>query len=424
MTRSLWRLRSSLQAAATLAALSILATPPLVTAQSPATPATLVITNANLIDGSGGAPQRNVQVVVTNGRITYIGSGAATISGAADTIDAAGRWVLPGLIDAHTHISTRSAMQRALTSGVTTVRSASTSHYEDVGLRELVRTGVIAGPDMLAAGVFVTPNLGETATADPRLAPLARGVLTPAQLREVVRINVDRGVDVIKTRATERAGLEEQDPRKQVYSESQLRAVVEEGAARGVKVFVHAHGDEGAYAAVKAGAHSIEHGTYLSDSTLALMKSRGTYFVPTYATIVDLTEPGGDYDSPLLMVRGRHMLPRLRESVRRAHALGIPIMTGGDTDYGPVGTIRIAHEVAYFVELGMSPMDAIRSATAVGAQGLGIADRTGMLTVGREGDIIVVERNPLEDITALQDVLVVISNGTVALRRIPFALPR
>ena len=134
--------------------------------------------------------------------------------------------------------------------------------------------------------------------------------------------------------------------------------------------------------------------------------------------------PGGDYDSPLLMVRGRHMLPRLRESVRKAYALGIPIMTGGDTEYGPDGTIRIAHEVAYFVELGFTPMDAIRSATAVAAAGTrrGRSHRDAS-TVGREADLIIVERNPLEDITALQDVLVVVSNGTVALHRIPFALP-
>ncbi len=409
---------------ALLAALSLGTTASAQPARSASAAPTLVLTNANLIDGSGDVPRRNVTVVVANGQIAFIGADVAPVSGVSDTIDAAGRWVLPGLIDAHTHISTRSAMQRALTSGVTTVRSASTANYQDVGLRELVRAGVLAGPDMLAAGVFVTPNLGETASADPRLALLARGVNTPAELRELVRVNVERGADVIKTRATERAGLEEQDPRKQVYSEAQLRAVVEEATARGVKVLVHAHGDEGSYAAVKAGAHSIEHGTYLSDSTLALMKQRGTYFVPTYATVVDLTEPGGDYDSPLLMVRGRHMLPRLRESVKKAHALGIPIMTGGDTDYGPNGTIRIAHEVAYLVELGMTPMEAIRSATAVSAQGLGLAERTGTLAVGREADLILVERNPLDDITSLQDVLVVVSNGTVAIRRIPFALPR
>nr|MCU0634447.1 amidohydrolase family protein [Gemmatimonadaceae bacterium] len=221
-----------------------------------------------------------------------------------------------------------------------------------------------------------------------------------------------------------RAGLADQDPRKQVYDEAQLRVIVEAAAARNLKVLVHAHGDEGAYAAVTAGAHSIEHGTYLSDSTLALMKARGTFFVPTYATVVDLTQPGGDYDEPPLRVRGLHMLPRLGESVRRAHAMGVPLVAGGDTQYGPQSVTRIPHEVAYFVDLGLSPMDALRTATAVAARCLGLERRTGTLVPGLEADLIVVERNPLEDVRALQDVLVVVADGRVALNRIPFGLRR
>jgi len=155
-----------------------------------------------------------------------------------------------------------------------------------------------------------------------------------------------------------------------------------------------------------------------------LMKLKGTYLVPTYATVVDLTEPGGEYDTPLLALRGKHMLPRLRETVRMAYTLGVPVVTGGDTEYGPESVTRIAHEVSYFVDLGFTPMDAIRSATAIAAACLGIANRTGTVQVGYEADLLLVERNPLDDITALQDVLVVISNGTVALRRIPFQIAR
>jgi imidazolonepropionase-like amidohydrolase len=238
----------------------------------------------------------------------------------------------------------------------------------------------------------------------------------------VVRINLDRGVDVIKTRATERAGLPEQDPRKQVYDEVQLRAVVDEAATRRVPVLVHAHGDEGAYAATAAGASTIEHGTYLSDSTLALMKRRGTCFTPTYVTVVDLSMPGGDYDDPMLQVRGRHMLPRLEHTIRRATALGIPVITGVDTQYGPQSTSRVSQEVEAFTRFGMTPLAALQSATSVAAQCLGLAGRTGSLRVGLEADLIVVERNPLDDIRALQDVLVVVSDGRVALKRIPFGL--
>ena len=341
---------------------------------------------------------------------------------AADTIDLGGRWVVPGLIDAHTHIATTAAMQRALESGVTTVRSANTPHYEDVGLRALVRQGVIPGPEMLAAGVFVTPYLGETVLADPRLAPYTKAILTPAQLAAVVNINIDRGVDWIKTRATERAGLADQDPRKQVYSELQLKAIVDAARARGVGVQVHAHGDEGAYAAVKAGARTIEHGSYLSDSTLRLMKAMGTCLTPTYTTLVDLSEAGGDYDTALLRLRGQHMLPRAASAIRAAYALGVPIITGVDTEYGPQSLSRIPLEVMYLQQLGLTPMDALRSATAVAAECLGIAARVGTIRPGMEADLLVVERNPLEDARALQDAVIVIADGRVALKRIPFGI--
>jgi imidazolonepropionase-like amidohydrolase len=330
--------------------------------------------------------------------------------------------VVPGLIDAHTHIATMSAMKRALESGVTTVRSASTPHFEDVGLRALVRQGVIPGPEMLAAGVFVTPNLGETLLADPRLAAFANPVTTPQQLAALVNIDIDRGADWIKTRATERAGLADQDPRKQVYDESQLRAIIDAARARGVGVLVHAHGDEGAYAAVKAGARTIEHGTYVSDSTLRLMKERGTCFTPTYTTLVDLSQSGGDYDSAPLALRGAHMLPRAAEGIRRAHALGVPIITGVDTDYGPQSTSRISLEIMHLTEMGLPPMDALRSGTAVAAQCLGIEKRVGTLRAGMEADLVVFERNPLDDIRALQDAVIVIADGVVALKRIPFGV--
>jgi imidazolonepropionase-like amidohydrolase len=182
----------------------------------------------------------------------------------------------------------------------------------------------------------------------------------------------------------------------------------------------HAHGDEGAFAAVKAGVRSIEHGTFLSDSTLQLMKARGTFLVPTYITVVDLTEPGGDYDDPVLTMRGRFMLPVLADAVRRAHRLGVPIVAGADTNYGAESLSRISGEVAAFVTLGMTPLEALRTATTNAAALLGMASRIGRIEPGYEADLIVVEHNPLSDIRSLADVLVVISNGRVALNRLPF----
>lgn len=376
----------------------------------------LVIRHANVIDGVADTVLRDATVIVRGGRIERIVRGTVDVPADAQVIDVAGGYLLPGLIDAHAHIETLAGARRALESGVTTFRSASVSGYQDVALRELARSGAIDGPDVLAAGLFVTPDLGETVLADPRLAPLAGGVTTPEQLRLLVRINLDNGVDVIKTRGTARAGLPDTDPRQQVYTEAQLRVIVEEAATRGVPVLAHAHGDEGARAAVLAGVRSVEHGTYLSDSTLHLMKARGTFFVPTISVMAALLTA----DNTVLRLRGPHMVPRLTDGVRRAHALGIPIVTGSDNDYAPNRTERIAEEVGRLVDAGLTPMEAIRAATTVAARLLRIADRTGAVRVGLEADLIVVADDPLADVRTLQDVLVVVSNGRVALNRLPF----
>src|SRR5688500_9638951 len=385
--------------------------------QQPA-PSVVVLRHANLADGARGAIATNAALVIRDGQIAQIESARFAPPAGATVIDVGGRYVVPGLIDAHTHISTLANARRALESGVTTVRSASTNNYQDVALRDLVKQGAIPGPDVVAAGVFVTPELGETMLADARLGAFKDGVTNEAALRGVVRVNLDHRVNVIKTRGTERAGLPNTDPRKQTFTEQQLAWIVDEATKGGVAVMAHAHGDEGAYAAVKAGVRSIEHGTYLSDSTLTLMRQRGTFLVPTYITVVDLTQPGGDYDDPVLTMRGAHMLPRLGETVQRAHRMGVK--TGADTQYGPESLSRISGEVAKLVELGLTPVEALRSATTVAAELLGLGGKTGAIQTGLEADLIVVERNPLQDARALADVLVVISNGRVALNRLPF----
>ena len=415
-------------AARTLALLALAPAALAAQASGPSQPAAqpasvLVLSRAHVLDPVTGVRPGLAQVVVRGRTIERIDDAGAPVPNGAQVVDVGGRWVLPGMIDAHTHISSLASARRALESGVTTVRSASTPAYQDVALRDLVKAGAVAGPDVVAAGVFVTPELGETLLADARLAPLAKGVRTPEELRALVRVNLDHGVDVIKTRGTERAGLPNTDPRKQTYTEAQLRAVVEEAATKGVPVEVHAHGDEGARAAVLAGARSIEHGTYLTDSTLRLMKARGTWLVPTYSTVHDLTTPGGDYEDPVLELRGRHMLPRIGETVKRARALGVRVATGADTDYGPKSTTRIAHEVEAFVQLGYTPAEALRAATSDAAELLRVQDRTARVQPGKEADLIVVETNPLEDVRTLQDVLLVVSNGTVAMTRLPFGLP-
>jgi imidazolonepropionase-like amidohydrolase len=386
---------------------------------SAAPPEPLALVNASVIDVRTGRVTPGATVVLRDGRIESVGR---TAPAGVKTLDLRGRYLLPGLMDAHTHLASLETAKRALESGVTTVRSSGVSSFLDVGLRELVRQGAVAGPDVLATGYHVRPRLAEEAfLSEPGLADLMPGLRSPDDVRRVVRANLARGVDWIKVLATERAGLADTDPRKQALTEEELRAAVEEAGAKGIPVQAHAHGDEGARAAVRAGVRSIEHGTYLSEETLALMKEKGTFFVPTYTTVEDLQEAGGDYDVPALRNRGRHMLPRLRSAVQRAHRLGVKIVTGADTGYGPNSLTRISHEVAAFVDLGMTPLQALQAATIGAAELLRLDGKTGALEAGLEADLIAVEGNPLEDAAALQDVLLVVSNGRVGLDRLSFA---
>jgi imidazolonepropionase-like amidohydrolase len=378
----------------------------------------LALVHGNVLDVRTGGIAADATVVLRDGKIVSIGPGPAPAG--AEVMDLEGRYVLPGLFDAHTHLDDLDRARRALESGVTTARSASVGSYRDVVLGQMSKAGYIAGPDYLGAGVFVTPYIEDGVLADPELMRLPVPIQSEDDLRALVRINVENGARVIKTRGTERAGRPDTDPREQVYTEAQLRAVVEEATRLGVFVLCHAHGDEGARAAAAAGVRSIEHGTYLSDETLRLMKERGTYFVPTYTTMIDLLEPGGDYDDPVVKFRGLHMLPRIEDTFRRARALGIPIVTGADSSYGPESVSRVSTEIVNYVKLGMSPLDAIQSGTLRAAELFGLEKETGALEPGLEADLIVVDKNPLDDIRVIQDVLVVISNGRVALKRLRF----
>lgn len=375
--------------------------------------------NANLFDGINDRITENATVLVSDGNIESILTGNVRVPQGYEVIDVESNYLMPGMIDVHTHADTIERAQRALVSGVTTVRTASVSAFQDVALRELVKSGKLAGPEYIAAGIFITPDLGISALADPRLHQLYDGVDTDEELRLLVNINVDRGVDVIKTRGTQRAGLPDTDPRQQVYTERQLRIIVDEAAKHDVPVLVHAHGDEGARAAVLAGARSIEHGTYMTTETLQLMKERGTWFVPTHVTIVDLVEERFDY---VLRLRGRHMVPQLEKVMREAYEMGVRFATGADNYYEVESINRISMEIEAFARIGMSHFEALQAGTVNSAELLRIDDRTGHIAEGMEADMIVVPGNPLEDLQVLEDVLVVMSNGQLALKRIPFGV--
>lgn len=376
----------------------------------------ITFTHANVIDGLSKVPMLDVTVVVVKGRIQSITHDAAAQGSA---LDLKGHWLLPGFVDAHVHVADLAAARRALHSGATTIGEAGVNHFADVGMRELNHKGVVDVPDVIAAGYHVRTHPADDFFLDfPQDADLMAGVHGTAAVRRMVREMVSRGVNRIKVMATERAGLPDTDPRIRVFNDEELAAVVDEANKAGLWVVAHAHGDEGAAAAVRAGVHSIEHGTYLSDDTLRLMKEKGVYLDPTLTATVDMIEPEGEYDNPILQMRGRAMLPVAHEMVAKAWKMGVKIVGGTDTSYFDKNNRTMADEIVELAGAGIPPMDAIRAATSLSADELGIGNRTGSIRVGYEADLIVVDRNPLDDIRHIADILMVVNNGRIALDRL------
>ncbi|MEZ5044168.1 MAG: amidohydrolase family protein [Saprospiraceae bacterium] len=383
---------------------------------------TIIFTRANIVDGHLDKVLTNATLIVVDGKIKRITQEEVDLPGDAKVIDLAGKYLMPGLIDAHVHLRDLESAQRALYSGVTTARSMGVSHFIDVGFRELAALGKIESPEILAAGYHVRPKPDDGFFIDmPQMSDLMdAGIYGEEAISRMGEVMVAHKVDWIKVNATARAGLPQTDPREPYYSEKELRALVEVGARNGIPVAAHAHGDEGGQAAVRAGVKSIEHGTYLSEATLKLMAERGTYLVPTIAIVTDLTEPGGDYDVPFLQIRGRHMLPRVRQTAALAHSLGVKIIAATDTGYGPDGTLRLGLELEELVGVGLSPLEAIRAATSLAAEMLGIADHTGRIAIGLDADLLILEGNPLENIGAVHDPLMIVNNGKIVVNRLVF----
>jgi len=237
----------------------------------------------------------------------------------AQVIDIKGRWLLPGFVDAHVHLRDLAAARHAVQSGATTVRALGSSYFTDVGMRELHRAGLTDIPEVVAAGYQIRPDLsqgnGDFFLDFPGMSRFMSGLRGSENLRSVVRLLAEHHVDLIKILATERAGTPQTDPRKRTFTDEEMVAIVDEARKAGLPVAAHAHGDEGARGAVLAGVHSIEHGTYLSDDTLALMKTHGTYFVPTLSAVSHMSKlenPVSATAGPCHAAQGaRHSHPRM-----------------------------------------------------------------------------------------------------------------
>ncbi|MEO3977833.1 amidohydrolase family protein [Streptomyces sp. CAU 1734] len=375
---------------------------------------TLIIDGGTLLDPLTGRTTEDAVVVIEDGIVRAAGTrretrqDVAAVRGRAKTIRANGRWVLPGLVDAHIHLSTLTDAHRAISLGATSVRSGSTAFYQDIALRELARWNPQRVPRMRAAGVFVTPKPGDTVLADPDLAPLALlkdGVRTPEALRRLVQVNLSRGADVIKTRVNERAGSPTENPLTQVYDREQLSATVAAARRGGAGVLCHSYSEKGIHDAVMAGVASIEHGVYMGERTMHEMRRRGTYFTPTLAAMASLA---ADPD-PILAERGRLFLPIARRAVRRAFELGVPVAAGTDSFGGAIDPI--GREIELMREAGLPALDAIRTATTGAARLIGLQRTAGRLARGFRGDAVLVDGDPLRDVSVLKAPAAVISHG-------------
>ena len=370
-----------------------------------------MLTNANVIDGVSEQPIRMATVTVRGGVIVNIANGAPQFPEGATVINLEGKWLLPGLIDAHVHLVGLDNARAALESGVTTVRTGNLG----VEIRQQHRAGVATVPDVVASGFQVRrPLMAPVFVAFPSLTDLRGAFRGPDAMRRIVRALAESGVDVIKILATERAGTANTDPRQRMFTDEELMAAVEAATLAGRPVMAHAHGDEGAAGAIRAGARSIEHGTYMSDETLALMKARGTFYVPTFTVLQRYISTGSQ--GPVVTERSRTMVPVLQAVATKAVKMGVRIVAGTDDNYD--GMFRLQDELVALVGAGLTPMAAIRAATSVAAECLMADKRTGAIKVGLEADLIVVERDPTRDVENLREVLFVLNDGKIAVNRL------
>jgi imidazolonepropionase-like amidohydrolase len=383
----------------------------------------IILKNGHLIDGTGGSVRENQVIVIRGNKIEKVSSQPFMETG-GKVIDLEGRYILPGLIDSHTHMDSPEAAKRALKSGVTAARVLGSPYFRSLGTRDLIRKGYLEGPEMLVSGGIIRPDLGAPflVTLPEYGRYLSEDLHGAENVRAIVKTLLEKGVDVIKVGASGKAGSANTDPRQPELNTEEIKAAVAEAAKYGKRVAAHAHGRTGAAQAVAAGVFSIEHGTHLNGRILDEMKEKGTYLIPTLAVMSPRADPMGDSSDAIdLRRRFWHMYSSLQDVVKTAYKKGIPMAASTDgsyEDYEDTGRIRIPHDLEDMIACGITPMDAILSATRNGARVLGIQDRTGQIIEGMEADIIVVDGNPLEDIRTLFDPLVVINNGNIVVERL------
>jgi imidazolonepropionase-like amidohydrolase len=404
-------------------------------AQTDASPRRVVLRAGHVLDVKSGKMLSNQAIVIEGDKIVSVGVASSAQTAGATVIDLPNATVLPGLIDAHTHLTMnpnfgyqtlgishpRQALIGAhnarltLEAGFTTVRNVGAEDFTDVALRDAINTGDVPGPRMLVSGPALSITGGH---CDNNLLPfeyhatsdgVADGI---AAVQHKVRENIKYGADLIKVCATGGVLSKGDDPQASQFTLEEMKAIVADAHRLGRKVAAHAHGAQGILWASEAGVDSIEHGSYIDDAGIAEMKKNGTYLVPTlYLGEWFLANADKIHVPDFLLMKAKEVMPVARKNVAHAFASGVKVAFGTDAAVYPHG--MNAHEFAVMVKLGLTPLQSIQAATINAADLLGWSDKVGAIEPGKWADIVAVDGDPLQDVTTLERVKFVMKGGEV-----------
>jgi len=396
----------------------------------------LYIKAGRLLDVSSGEMLKNKVITVNDGVITKISAKMPKISEDSKVIDLSDKFLLPGMMDMHTHIVKNLSKsfydgyfqsphratiggvvnaEKTLLAGFTVIRNVGADDYMDVALRNAINAGEIAGPRMAVSG----PSLGITGghcdsnALNHSFKEQSQGVANgPWAVREKVRENVKYQVDVIKFCATGGVFSKGTKVGQRQYTQEEMNAIVDEAHTHGRTVAAHAHGTEGIAYAIKAGVDSIEHASFLDKNTIALAKKYGTVLsMDIYNTEYTLAEGAKNGVPQENIDKEKQVGKRQRASFSAAVKAGVKMVLGTDAGIYPHGDN--AKQLSRMTQFGMTPLQAIQAATINSAQLLNWQEQVGQIKVGYFADIIAVNDNPLEKINTLEDVTFVMKNGKV-----------
>lgn len=403
-----------------------------------------VIHCGNLIDGKSNEVQTQMTIIVEKNIITKIEKGFTKPGSSDKLIDLSKKTVMPGLIDLHVHLEGETnkdqALQRftankadvafrstvfakkTLMAGFTTVRDLGGSGV-NTSLRNAVNQGVVVGPRILSAGKSIATTGGH---ADPtngyredlmgNPGPKEGVINSPEEARQAVRQRYKDGSDLIKITATGGVLSIAKDGSGPQFTDEELKAIIETAHDYGMHTAAHAHGSEGMKRAVLAGITTIEHGTKMTEEVMDLMKQKGTYYVPTISAgkfvAEKAKEPG--YYHPLVVPKALEIGPQIQNTFSKAYKRGVKIAFGTDAGVFPHG--ENGKEFGYMVEAGMPAMEAIKAATVVAAEVIGMSDKIGTLEAGKLADIVATDENPLRNIKTMEKVSFVMKDGVVYLQ--------